>query len=283
MNLDNLISRSFPRLEQVYNAKDTILYALGVGVGADPMDPRELPFVYERGLRIIPSQAAVIAYPGPWLMDPSLEIDFVKLLHGEQGIVFERPLEPAATVRGEYEVLAVDDKGPGKGAVISFEKRIIDAKDGAIICRVRSTYFLRGDGGCGSWKQAPTVPSALPDRAADRVTDLPTLPRQALIYRLNGDYNPVHVDPDVAAKAGFAKPILHGLCTFGIACFGLVQQLCAGDPARLAEIFVRFSRPVYPGDTIRLELFEEKNMWRFRARTKERDEVVLDRGLARLK
>jgi len=283
MNLDKLISRTFPPLEQVYSAKDTILYALGVGVGADPVDPKELPFVYEKGLRIIPSQASVIAYPGPWLMDPPLEIDFVKLLHGEQGIVFERSLEPTATVRGEYEVLGVDDKGPGKGAVISFEKRIVDAKDGAIICRVRSTYFLRGDGGCGSWKQPAGVPSALPDRAPDRVIDLPTMPRQALIYRLSGDYNPVHIDPEVAAKAGFAKPILHGLCTFGIACFGLVQHLCAGDPTRLAEIFVRFSRPVYPGDTIRLELFEEGDSWRFRARSKERDEVVLDRGLVRLK
>jgi acyl dehydratase len=283
MNLDKLISRSFPPLEQAYGAKDTILYALGVGVGADPMDPKELPFVYEKSLRIIPSQASVIAYPGAWLTESALEIDYVKVLHGEQGIVFERPLEPTAAVRGEYEVLGVDDKGPGKGAVISFEKRIVDAKAGAIICRVRSTYFLRGDGGCGSWKQPAAVPSALPDRAADRVIELPTLPRQALIYRLSGDYNPVHIDPEVAAKAGFAKPILHGLCTFGIACFGLVQHLCAGDPARLAEIFVRFSRPVYPGDTIRLELFEEENSWRFRARTKERDEVVLDRGLVRLK
>jgi acyl dehydratase len=283
MNLDKLIARNFPALEHTYSAKDTILYALGVGVGADPMNAKELPFVYEKGLRIIPSQAAVIAYPGAWLTEPALGIDYVKVLHGEQGIVFERPLEPTATVRGEYEVLSVDDKGPGKGAVISFEKRIVDAKSGAIICRVRSTYFLRGDGGCGSWKQPPTLPPALPDRAADRVVDVPTLPRQALIYRLCGDYNPVHIDPEVAGKAGFAKPILHGLCTFGIACFGLVQHLCAGDPARLAEIFARFSRPVYPGDTIRLELFEEGNSWRFRARTLERDEVVLERGLARLR
>ena len=121
MNLNKLISRTFPPLEQAYSAKDTILYALGVGVGADPLDLKELPFVYEKGLRIIPSQASVIAYPGAWLAEPALEIDFVKLLHGEQGIVFERPLEPTATIRGEYEVLGVDDKGPGKGAVIYFE------------------------------------------------------------------------------------------------------------------------------------------------------------------
>src|ERR1700730_9857189 len=247
------------------------------------MDAKELPFVYEKSLRIIPSQASVIAYPGAWLMDPALGIDYVKVLHGEQGIVFERPLEPTATVRGEYEVLGVDDKGPGKGAVISFEKRIVDAKAGAIICRVRSTYFLRGDGGCGSWKQPATVPSALPDRAADRGIDLPTLPPQAAASRLARGSKTCHTVPEVAAKAGFAKPILHGLCTFGIACFGLVQHLCAGDPARLAEIFVRFSLPVYPGDTIRLELFEEQDSWGCRARTKERDEVVLDRGLVRLK
>ena len=283
MNLQKLISRKFPPLEQSYSAKDTILYALGVGVGADPLDTKELPFVYEKGLRIIPSQAAVIAFPGAWLMDPELEIDYSKVLHGEQSIVFERPLEPAAAVRGEYEVLGVDDKGAGKGAIIAFEKRIFDAKGGATICRVRSTYFLRGDGGCGSWKEPATVPSGLPDRAPDRLIDVPTIPRQALIYRLSGDYNPIHIDPDVAAKAGFAKPILHGLCTFGIACFGLVQHLCGGDPARLAELFVRFSRPVYPGDTIRLELFEEAGAWRFRARALERDEVVLDRGLACIK
>ena len=283
MNLQKLISRQFPPLEQSYSAKDTILYALGVGVGADPLDAKELPFVYEKGLRIIPSQAAVIAFPGAWLTDRELEIDYSKVLHGEQSIVFERPLEAAATVRGEYEVLGVDDKGPGKGAVVAFEKRIFDAKGGAIICRVRSTYFLRGDGGCGSWKEPAAVPSALPDRSPDRIIDVPTIPRLALIYRLSGDYNPIHIDPEVAAKAGFAKPILHGLSTFGIACFGMVQHLCGGDPARLSEMFVRFSRPVYPGDTIRVELFEEAGAWRFRARALERDEVVLDRGLACIK
>src|SRR3984893_16458618 len=176
MKLDKLISRTFPPMEQAYSAKDTILYALGVGVGADPLDPKELPFVYEKCLRIIPSQASVIAYPGAWMLEPALGIDYVKVLHGEQGIVFERPLEPTATVRGEYEVLGVDDKGPGKGAVISFEKRIVDAKAGAIICRVRSTYFLRGDGGCGSWKQPATVPSALTGRGDGRGIDLSAPP-----------------------------------------------------------------------------------------------------------
>jgi acyl dehydratase len=283
MNLDALITRNFPTARHDYSPKDTILYALGVGVGGDPLDLQELPFVYEKSLRIIPSQASVIAYPGPWLTEPGLGINYVKVLHGEQSVIFERPLKPSGSVRGEYEVVGVDDKGPEKGAVVSFEKRLIDALDEVLICRVRSTYFLRGDGGCGSWGKSWAVPEALPVRAPDRVIDLPTIPRLALIYRLSGDLNPVHIDPGVAAKAGFAKPILHGLSTFGIACFALVQHLCGGDPDCMTEIFARFSKPVFPGDTIRLELIEEGDSWRFRARVVERNEIVLDRGLARFK
>jgi acyl dehydratase len=283
MNLDALITRTFPTAQHDYSAKDTILYALGVGVGGNPLDLQELPFVYEKSLRIIPSQASVIAYPGPWLTEPVLGINYLKVLHGEQSVIFERPLKPSGSVRGEYEVVGVDDKGPEKGAVVFFEKRIIDALDGVLICRVRSTYFLRGDGGCGSWGKSWAVPDALPARAPDRVIDLPTIPRLALIYRLSGDLNPVHIDPGVAARAGFAKPILHGLSTFGIACFGMVQHLCGGDPDRMTEIFARFSKPVFPGDTIRLELIEDGASWRFRARVVERDEIVLDRGLARFK
>lgn len=283
MNLDALTTRRFPAVRHDYSAKDTILYALGVGVGGNPFDQEELPFVYEKSLRIIPSQASVIAYPGPWLTEPGLGINYVKVLHGEQSVMFERPLKPSGCVRGEYEVIGVDDKGPEKGAVVFFEKRIVDDNDGALICRVRSTYFLRGDGGCGSWGKSWAVPEAVPTRAPDRVIDVPTIPRLALIYRLSGDLNPVHIDPGVAAKAGFAKPILHGLSTFGIACFGIVQQLCGGNPDRMTEIFARFSRPVFPGDSIRLELLEEGDAWRFRARVVERDEIVLDRGVVRLK
>jgi acyl dehydratase len=283
MDLNALINRKFPAVRQEYSAKDTILYALGVGAGADPMDLRQLPFVYEHGLRIIPSQSSVIAFPGAWLTEPELGVNYVKVLHGEQGVTFERPLKPTARVRGEYEVLGVDDKGPEKGAVVFFEKRIIDDEDGGLICRVQSTYFLRGDGGCGSWGQALPAPSALPDRTPDKVIETQTLPRQALIYRLSGDYNPVHADPAVAAKAGFDRPILHGLCSYGIVGLSLVLELCDGDPDRLTELFARFSKPVFPGETIRLELFQESDAWRFRARVAGRNEVVLDRGIARIR
>ena len=282
MNLEALIKRDFPVLDANYTAKDTMLYALGVGAGANPLDLRQLPFVYERNLKAIPAQASVIAFPGPWLTDPVLGVNYLKVLHGEQGIIFERPLKPEATVIGEYEVLAVDDKGPEKGATVFFEKRILDKADGGLICRVRSTYFLRGNGGCGSWGEPLAPPQAVPDRAPDKVVDVPTIPQLALIYRLSSDYNPIHADPEVARNAGFDRPILHGLATFGIGCLAAVQELCGDDPSRLKEIFTRFSSPVFPGDTVRIEMFEDKDVWRFRARVPERDVVVLDRGLVRI-
>ncbi|WP_176593973.1 MaoC/PaaZ C-terminal domain-containing protein [Sphingobium sp. EM0848] len=282
MNLEALIKRDFPALNASYTAKDTMLYALGVGAGADPMNLRQLPFVYEKSLKAIPAQASVIAFPGPWLTDPVLGVNYLKVLHGEQGIIFERPLKPEAEVIGEYEVLAVDDKGPEKGATVFFEKRIRDRGDGGLICRVRSTYFLRGNGGCGSWGEPPAPAQAVPDRTPDKVVDVPTIPQLALIYRLSSDYNPVHADPEVARNAGFERPILHGLSTFGIACLAAVQELCGDDPSRLKEIFTRFSRPVFPGDTVRIEMFEDGDVWRFRARVPERDVVVLDRGLFRI-
>jgi acyl dehydratase len=283
MNLDALIHRKFPPITQRYDAKDTILYALGVGVGADPVDPVQLPYVYEKYLRILPSQSSVLVFPGMWLTDPDLGINFLKVLFGEQGVIFERPLKPTATIRGEYEVLGVEDKGPDKGAIVYFEKRIIDDADGGLICRVHSTYFLRADGGCGSWGKPLPALEVLPDRAPDKVIEMATIPRQALIYRLNGDYNPIHADPAAAAAAGFERPILHGLCSFGIACFGLVREFCDNDPDRLVELFTRFSKPVFPGETIRLELFQEDNRWRFRARVVERNEIVLDRGMVRIR
>lgn len=283
MNLSALINKKFPQVTERYDAARTILYALGVGAGVDPLDVTQLPYVYERKLKILPSQSSVLLYPGPWLTEPAVGANYGKVLHGEQGVVFERPLKPTATVRGEYEVLGVDDKGTDKGAIVFFEKRILDDTDGALICRVRSTYFLRGDGGCGSWGRVLEPPPALPERAPDKAIDIPTIPRQALIYRLSGDYNPLHADPEVAAKAGFARPILHGLCSYGIACLALVRELCDNDPERLIELYTRFSKPVLPGETIRLELFREADVWRFRARVVERNEIVLDRGLARIK
>ncbi len=284
MDLNAVINRVFPPIRETYTVKETILYALGVGAGvADPLSAADFPFLNSKALSIVPAQAAVLCFPGPWLGDPELGIDYTKVLHGGQGIVFERPLKPEAAIRGEYEVLGIDDKGADKGAVVFFEKRLLDEADGGVICRVRSSYFLRADGGCGNWGTPEVVPGPVPDRTPDRIVEIKTDPRQALIYQLNGDYNPLHADPEAAKKAGFPRPILHGLSSFGAACFAFVQSVCGGDPNMLAEFFIRFSRPVFPGETLRLELFDEGDAWRFRARVRERDEIVLDRGLARVR
>lgn len=282
MKLDALLHRPFPAVTEAYSKRDTMLYALGVGAGADPLDKTELPFVYEADLRTIPSMASVLGYPGFWLRDPELGVDWLKLLHGEQHLEFYAPLAPQGEVTGQFRVLGVVDKGPDKGAIVYFEKLLSDAATGEKLCAVRSTYFLRGDGGCGGYGEPITAASALPERAPDFTVDLPTLPRQALIYRLSGDYNPIHADPEAAAQAGFKAPILHGLCTFGIACRGLVTAVCKGEPSRLESMSVRFSTPVYPGETVRLEVFHERAATRFRARVLERDVVVLDRGEAKI-
>ena len=282
MDLKALLQRHFEPVVQSYTDKDTMLYALGVGAGGDPLDPRELPYVYEGGLKAIPTLAVVLAYPGFWLRDPALKIDWLKLLHGEQYLEFQRPLAACADVRGDFRVIGVADKGVEKGAVVFFEKRISAAADSAPICTVRSTYFLRGDGGCGNYGEGLESPGPLPSREPDRIIDLPTLPQQALIYRLCGDLNPIHADPKAAAAAGFDRPILHGLCTMGIVCRGLIGAVCDSAPERLKSISLRFSSPVFPGELIRLEIFHEPEAIRFRARVVQRSVVILDRGRATL-
>lgn len=281
LNLERIQGLQFEDLRQNYVTRDTILYALGLGYGADPVDPAELRFVYEDGLHAVPSMVSVLCQPGFWARDPAFGVDWVKILHAEQAFEIVAPLPPAGTVIGRVKVVGVEDKGAEKGAILHQQKEL-SSEDGALLARVRTTLFLRGNGGQGSFgEQMPPAP-ALPERAPDRVTEIPTSRRAALIYRLSGDWNPLHAAPEVARKAGFDQPILHGLCTFGIACRALLSEVCAGDPARLKSMFVRFSRPVFPGDTIRVELFEEAGGFRFRAIAAERGVVVLDRGSATL-
>jgi acyl dehydratase len=280
VDIEKLRTFSFPPIEQKYTFKDTILYALGLGYGADPMSRSELDFVYEENLKVVPSQCVVLAYPGFWARNPEFGIQWVKILHGEQSFEIHRPLPPQGAVRGEFEIEAVDDKGAEKGSVLYLLKRLHDAASGDLIATVRSVAFLRGDGGCGSFGSPPPQAPALPDTDPDISHEIATLPRQALIYRLNGDYNPIHADPVSATKAGFERPILHGLCTMGVATRALIETLSPGEPERLKSMFTRFSKPVFPGETIVTEIFNTPGEIRFRCRVKERDVVVLDRGRA---
>lgn len=276
MHLDVLRNLKLPPVRQAYSFKDSILYALGLGYGSDPCSAQELQFVYEGAQKAVPSMAVVLGYPGFWMQDPALGIDWVKLLHGEHHYEIHRPLPACGVVRSEHSVPAVDDKGPGKGALVYVEKRLY-AQDGDCVATIRQTLFLRGDGGCGSYGTPPAPAAALPERAPDSTVDIATLAQLALIYRLSGDFNPIHADPGLAAEAGFDKPILMGLCSMGLATRAAIAHLAGGDPHRLQSMFVRFVKPVFPGETLRFEFFSHAGGAAFRARSLERDVLVLDR------
>ena len=269
----------FADVVQRYEARDTILYALGLGFGADPADPAALRHVYEDGLLAFPTMPVVLGNPGAWMRDPRTGIDWVKSLHGEQGLIIHAPLPAAGTVIGRNRVTGLVDKGAGKGALLMMARDLF-SEAGELLATRTSTSFLRGDGGCGGSTGAQPKPPAIPDRAPDIVLDLPTRPEAALIYRLSGDWNPVHADPRVAQRAGFERPILHGLCTYGMAGRAVVATACAGDPSRLRELHVRFSAPVYPGETIRTELWQEGAEWRLRCLAAARGVVIMTNGRA---
>jgi acyl dehydratase len=280
---DKLLSLDIPEVGQTYAGKDTILYALGLGLGHDPLNPDELPFLYERGIKVLPTFAVVLGWPGFWARDLDTGIDWVKLVAGEQGLTLHRPLAPRGAVTGKTRVTEIIDKGPGKGALVYSERVVTDRATGEKIATATQTTFCRGDGGFGGPpREAPPV-HPIPDRAPDQVCDLATRPETALIYRLSGDPNPLHVDPAVAEAAGFPRPILHGLATFGVAGHAILKTLCGYDPARLAAIAGRFSAPVFPGETIRTEMWRDGEVVSFRARVVERDVIALNNGRAEVR
>jgi acyl dehydratase len=277
MNLEALKKQNFDPIAHRYSLRDTMLYALSVGASRDPLDPIDLRFTYEKDIVALPTMASTLSSPGLWMREPEYEIDWVKLLHGEQSIELHTPLPVEGTVYGHNRVVAVKDKGAGKGATLHY-RRVLKNQEDLDIVTIRSTYVLRGDGGCGDMGEAPEPMADLPGRSPDRVIEVATLENQALLYRLNGDMNPIHSDPDVARSAGFERPIMHGLGSMGIACHALVRAFCGGDPTRVTAMSQRFSRPFYPGETMVLDCFEEPNAVRFRAKAKERDVVILDLG-----
>jgi acyl dehydratase len=278
IDYDRLMGWDFPPVRQTLTKRDCILYALGIGLGGDPLDTAQLRFVYEDRLAAVPTMAVVLAYPGFWVKDKATGIDWLRVVHGEQAITLHRPLPVAAELIGTSRITGIVDKGAGKGAVLYSERRISDAATGALYATLAMSTFCRGDGGFGG----PSGPSwpvhAIPERAPDVTCDLPTLPQQALLYRLNGDDNPLHADPAVARAAGFPRPILHGLCTLGIAGHALLRRCCDYDPARMRSLALRFSAPVYPGETLRTEMWRDGAIISFRTRALERDVVVLNNG-----
>ncbi|MDE0150346.1 MAG: MaoC/PaaZ C-terminal domain-containing protein [Rhodospirillaceae bacterium] len=278
-----ILNWPFEPVEQTYTERDTILYALGCGLGIDPLDEDQLRFVFEEPeLLTLPSMAAVLSPPGFWARHPDAGIDWVRILHGEQAMEIHRPLPAAATVAATAKVTDIVDKGPDKGALLFVERTVRDVESGDDLATLRSTTFARGDGGCGGTTETAPPPHPVPDRAPDLVCDLATAPNSALIYRLSGDPNPLHASPSVARAAGFDRPILHGLCSWGVAGHAILKSCCGYDPERIRSMALRFSAPVYPGETIRTEMWRDGNIVSFRARVAERDAVVLNNGRAEI-
>jgi acyl dehydratase len=278
-----LMNWKIPQVEQVLTKRDTIIYALGTGLGSDPMDENQLRFVYEKELQALPTMAIVLGYPGPWHADPRTGIDRSKVVHGEQGFRIHRPLPVEGTILGVTRVTGVFDKGEGKGALLQIATEVRMKEGNELVCTLTSTSFARANGGFGGPSGPVKEPHKLPERAPDFVCDLPTLPQAALIYRLSGDYNPLHAEPAYAARAGFKMPILHGRCTFGVAGHALLKTCCGYDPTRLVAMEGRFSSPVYPGETIRTEIWKDGNVLSYRSLIAERSVVVLNNGRAEIK
>lgn len=275
---------TFPDLVHRYTERDTMLYALGLGFGQEPMDRGALRFVYEEALQAVPTMAAVMGSPGIWWRDPKTGADAVKLVHGEQDVRVLRPLPVKGAVIARNRVVSLTDKGAGKGAVAVVLRTLVDAASGDTVAESRNVTFLRGDGGFsadgGRSDPGPEPLPAVPERAADVEVSYATRPESALIYRLSGDVNPLHADPDVAARAGFDRPILHGLCTYGMAARAVIEQVLGHDAARLKRLALRFTSPVWPGETVRYELWREgAALLRLRASVDARKTVVLNNGL----
>ncbi len=273
IDYQHLMALRTPPQKFSYADREAILYALSVGFGRSADD---LPFVYERPeLKTVPTLAVVIAPTG---VVHKTGVDMTKVLHGEQALVLHRPLPPAAEIIAQSRVVEAYDKGEGKGAILLLETAARLASDETPLFTSTMTIVARADGGFGGSRATPSPPHPLPERSPDIVSTLHTRDDLALLYRLNGDRNPLHADPAFAARAGFDRPILHGLCSYGIACRAVIKDACDNAPDRIETFSVRFSAPAFPGDTIETEIWKDGDVVSFRCRAKERDVIIINNG-----
>lgn len=279
LDVERLRAYQVPGTRDAYDPRDAILYALGTGAGLSG-EVDELDLVFERNIKVLPTLALVLGTPGFWPMDPKAGLDWLQILHGEQSLRLYRPLEPADELIGETRIGEIADKGPGKPAMVRIYRTLRD-RSGQTVADLAELWVLRGAGGFGGERALPgDPPIVMPERAPDSALELPTSLNQAMIYRLSGDRNPLHVEPASAVRAGFDRPILHGLSTMGLAARALAHLACGGDPTRLSSMAVRFTAPVYPGDRLRTEIWRDGDAIFFRASVPERGVVAIDGGRA---
>jgi len=259
-----------------YAPRDAILYALGIGFGHEPGGMRELPFVFEgAGLRVAPTFASAIARSR---FLTGCGWDEARIVPGSESLTLFRPMLPEATLLLDSEVTAVHDLGKDQGALIMIRSTAHSANDEHPLFTLQRGILAQGDGGFGATLGTVPAPHTIPARPADLKCELEIRHEQALVYRLSGELNPVHVDAEAARRAGLPAPVLHSLCTFGVACRGVLETICEFDPTLITSFEARYTENVFPGDRLLLELWQDANILSFRASVPFRTKTVLDNG-----
>ena len=259
IDLDVALGAELAPVEFSWTSSDVQLYNLALGAGHDPMDPRELRYLTDGTPQVLPTFSSVAASfhatEAPTVSFPGIEIELSRVLHASEAVTVPAPLPPSGAGRAVTRITDIWDKG--KAAVIFNETTVVDSR-GATLWTVKRSIFARGEGGFGG-ERGPSTSSETPDRAPDFEVAIPVLPQQALLYRLCGDRNPLHSDPEFAAAAGFPRPILHGLCTYGMTCKALVDTVLDADATRVTSYGARFAGVVYPGETLKASVWQDGN------------------------
>jgi acyl dehydratase len=279
IDLSKAVGAELPATEFSWSDDDLILYHLGIGAGNPPTDPGELRYVYEGDLHVLPTYATIPQFSMmmSMAMIDGLEINLAQVLHGEHEIVLHTPIPTSGTVTQTGRVTDVFDKGKGALAVTEIVSVLV--KTGEPVFTNRASIFIRGEGGFGG-DPGPVTTTEPPNRVPDQIVESPTLPQQALLYRMaSGDKNPLHVDPGFAAFGGFERPILHGLCTYGMVAKAAVDHALDGAPERVASFAARFSGVVFPGETIVTSIWDEGDHLELTAESKDRGVPVLTGGV----
>jgi len=278
----DLLGRTAPVQTFAWTDRDFLLYALALGIGSTPPAGAALSFVYERELRVVPTFPTVLA----WVVEPTFDTLGAapeSALHAGQKIELHRSITAPMTVAVAGSVVAVHDKGSNRGALIVTRHEVMRASDHERIATLTTSCFARDGGGCGSAGEAQPTPHRVPQREPDHRIAYAIRPEAALLYRLTGDRNPLHADPEAARRGGFDAPILHGLCTFGMTCRALLESVAAWQPERVISHEARFSAPVYPGEILEIALWRDGSTVSFEASVPARQVKVLTGGRAQLR